>query len=81
MDVLTKEQRSFNISRIRSKNTKPELFIFQELEKLNISFEKHYSIYGKPDVVFPECNVAVFIDGEFWHGKYFRKILKALSVL
>ena len=74
MDRLTPEQRSFNMSRIRSKNTKPELFIFTELEKLGIAFEKHYSLPGKPDIAFVREKIAIFIDGEFWHGKYFAKI-------
>lgn len=74
MDRLTPEQRSFNMSRIRSKNTKPELFIFAELEKLGITFKKHYSLPGKPDIVFVKDKIAFFIDGEFWHGKYFAKI-------
>lgn len=79
MDRLTPEQRSFNMSRIRSKNTKPELFIFTELEKLGVTFEKHYCLPGKPDVVLVKEKIAVFIDGEFWHGKYLTKIKQRLT--
>lgn len=79
MDRLTPEQRSFNMSRIRSKNTKPELIVFTELEKLGITFKKHHSLPGKPDVVFIKGKIAVFIDGEFWHGKYFSKIKHRLT--
>lgn len=79
MDRLTKEQRSFNMSRIRSKNTKPETFVFEELGKLGIKFEKHFPIAGKPDIAFPDYKLAVFIDGEFWHGRYFSKIKYRLS--
>lgn len=79
MDVLTKEQRSFNMSRIRSKNTKPELFVFAELEKLKIEFEKHSGLPGKPDVVFHDKKIALFIDGEYWHGRYLSKIKYRLS--
>lgn len=71
MDVHTKEQRSYNMSRVRSKNTKPELIAFSVLKSRGIPFRKHFSIVGKPDVVLPASNVAVFIDGEFWHGKDF----------
>lgn len=78
-DVLTPEQRSLNMSRIRSKNTKPELFVFAELEKLGYIFEKHAALPGKPDIVFPEKKVAIFIDGEFWHGRYFSKIKHRLT--
>src|SRR5947199_1851773 len=78
-DVLTPEQRSFNMSRIRSKNTKPVLLVFAELEKLGYIFEKHAMLPGKPDIAFPKKKVAVFIDGEFWHGRYFTKIKYRLT--
>lgn len=80
MDVHTKEQRSYNMSRVKSENTKPEKVMFCKLEELNIKFEKHYSVYGKPDIAFPEKKVAVFIDGEFWHGKDFKTWKDKLSV-
>lgn len=79
MDVLTPGQRSFNMSQIKSKNTKPELLIFEALKKKKIKFKKHFSIAGKPDVAFPKEKIAVFIDGEFWHGRYFSKIKSKLS--
>ncbi len=69
MDIKTKEQRSYNMSRIRSENTKPEKLMFQLLEKIGCKFKKHYPVIGKPDIAFPEYKVAVFINGEFWHGK------------
>lgn len=75
MDKLTKDRRSWNMSRVKSKNTKPELLMFKMLKERGIKFEKHYSIFGTPDIAFPENKLAVFIDGEFWHGKDF-KILK-----
>ncbi|MCR4305681.1 MAG: very short patch repair endonuclease [Candidatus Daviesbacteria bacterium] len=71
-DVHTKEQRSYNMSRIRSKNTKPETIIFELLRLKKIRFRKHYPIPGKPDIAFPKLKIAVFIDGEFWHGKDFN---------
>jgi len=73
MDRHTPEQRSFNMSQVRSKNTKPEVFVFSVLDKLKIKYKKHYSISGKPDIAFPKQKVAVFINGEFWHGRYFHK--------
>lgn len=72
MDRITKKQRSFNMSQVKSENTKPELFVFSILDKFDIKYEKHFQIYGKPDIAFPELKVAVFINGEFWHGRKFN---------
>lgn len=79
MDVHTKAQRSYNMSRIKSENTKPELVMFKMLEREECEFEKHYPIAGKPDIVFPDCKVAIFIDGEFWHGKDFKLTKRTMS--
>lgn len=76
-DVLTKTQRSFNMSRIRSENTNPEIKFRDFLHSYGIkSFKMHPSeITGKPDFYFPKEKMAIFIDGCFWHGckKCFRK--------
>jgi len=72
-DVMTPEQRSFIMSRIKGKNTKPETVMFEALEALGLTFEKHYKLLGNPDIVFPGEKVAVFIDGDFWHGRDFLK--------
>lgn len=72
-DVHTNEQRSYNMSRVKSKNTKPELLIFNLLEQSGVNFSRHYNILGKPDVVCVEQMLAIFIDGEFWHGRNFSK--------
>jgi len=68
-DVLTKKQRSYNMSQIRSKNTEPELTLRKLLSKNKISgYRLHYKkILGKPDIVFPRKKLAIFIDGCFWH--------------
>lgn len=79
MDVHTKEQRSYNMSQVKSENTKPEKILFNLLEELKINFEKHYPVVGKPDIAFPEKKIAVFVDGEFWHGKDFCKWKDKLS--
>lgn len=79
MDVHTKEQRSYNMSRIPSKNTKPELLLFKSLRKAGLKFKKHYPITGKPDAVFPNEKLAVFVDGEYWHGKDFDQWKNRLS--
>lgn len=73
MDRLTVKQRSKNMSRVKSKNTGPELFIFNELDKMKIFYQKHFNIPGKPDIAFPDKKITVFINGEFWHGRNFNK--------
>jgi len=59
------------MSQIKSENTKPELFFFSALDKLKIKYKKHYNLPGKPDIAFPKKKIAVFINGEFWHGRKF----------
>jgi len=67
-DVLTKEQRSYNMSRIRAKDTKAEMKLRKLLRQKGIrSYRLHYDLVGKPDIVFPKRKVAVFVDGCFWH--------------
>jgi len=68
VDVLTKKQRSYNMSQIKGRDTKPEL----SLQKLLFGkgargYRVHYKLTGKPDIVFPSRKVAIFIDGCFWH--------------
>ncbi len=79
MDVHTKQQRSYNMSRVKSKNTKPEIIMFSLLKQNGYSFKKHFKIFGRPDIVFPKAKVAVFVDGEFWHGRKFKKTSDEMS--
>jgi len=68
-DNLSKEQRSFTMSRIRSKNTAPEMKIRQMVHSRGLRFRKHVaSLPGCPDLVFSTARVVVFVDGDFWHG-------------
>ena len=68
-DVLTPEQRRFNISRIRGKNTKPEMVLRRALHALGFRFRLHRSdLPGCPDLVFPRLRAVVFVNGCFWHG-------------
>ncbi|MDD5135618.1 MAG: very short patch repair endonuclease [Phycisphaerae bacterium] len=79
MDTFTKKKRSEIMSKIRSKNTKAELIIFKELRKKGIYFQKHYkNAVGKPDIALPRKKIAIFIDGDFWHGYRFNKIKNKL---
>ncbi|MFA5135866.1 MAG: very short patch repair endonuclease [Patescibacteria group bacterium] len=80
MDRHTPTQRSYNMSRIKSKNTKPELLVFRLLKERGYKFSKHAKIItGKPDIVFRKHRVVVFVDGEFWHGKNFQRWKSKLS--
>ena len=67
-DVMTPEQRSRCMSRIKSKNTKPEIRLRKALWKKGLRYRIHYNLPGKPDIVFVSGRVAVFVDGCFWHG-------------
>lgn len=67
-DVLNKNQRSYNMSQIKAKNTSPEVKLRKALYQNGLrGYKIHYSLYGKPDVVFTKYKLAVFIDGCFWH--------------
>lgn len=68
-DNLTKEQRSFTMSRIRSKNTAPEMKIRRLVHSRGLRFRKHVGrLPGCPDLVFSTARVVVFVEGDFWHG-------------
>ena len=66
------------MSKIRDKNTKPEIKIRKELWKKGYKgFRTHYKLPGKPDIVFSKKKVIIFIDGDFWHG-YSWKVLRKI---
>lgn len=68
MDRLTPEKRSWNMSRIRSKDTKPEITVRKWLYNNGYRYRIHYEkIPGKPDIVFPGKKTVIFIHGCFWH--------------
>lgn len=55
---------------IRSKNSKAERVVFSYLRREGVYFQKHYKrVAGKPDIALPRKKKAVFIDGDFWHGR------------
>lgn len=67
-DVMTSLQRSKLMSRIKGKNTKPELKLRKALWAAGKRYRLHYRIGKiKPDIVFLKSHVAIFIDGCFWH--------------
>jgi DNA mismatch endonuclease (patch repair protein) len=68
-DIMSPEKRSEVMSRIKGKNTGPELVIFTLLKQKGINFDTHVKdLPGRPDIVFYQARVAVFLDGSFWHG-------------
>ena len=68
------------MSAVKSKNTKPEILLGKAMWKKGLRYRKHYKIPGKPDFVFVSKKVAVFCDGDFWHGNNWRlRGLKSLD--
>ncbi|MEW8692905.1 MAG: very short patch repair endonuclease [Candidatus Thiodiazotropha endolucinida] len=67
MDILNPDQRSRCMSRIRGKNTKPELKLRKALWAVGLRYRLKNQLPGRPDIVFPGKKVAIFIDGCFWH--------------
>ena len=75
-DVHSAEKRSYNMSRIRSKDTKPELVVRKILHAKGFRYRLHpKGMPGKPDIVLPKYRTVIFVHGCFWHGhegcKYF----------
>jgi len=75
-DVHSKEVRSYNMSQIKGKNTKPELIVRSFLHQNGFRYRLHSKdLPGKPDIVLKKYKTVVFIHGCFWHGhkgcKYF----------
>ncbi len=68
-DRITKEQRSKNMSHIRSKDTSIELKVRKYLFSLGYRYRVNYKkLPGKPDIVFTKKKIAIFIHGCYWHG-------------
>ena len=67
-DTHTKEIRSYNMSRIKGKDTKPEVLVRQFLFSKGLRFRKNDNRYpGHPDIVLPKYNTIIFVHGCFWH--------------
>ena len=68
MDKITPEQRSYTMSRIRSKDTKPEMLVRRHLHALGFRYRLHSSkLPGHPDIVLPKWHTVIFVNGCFWH--------------
>ena len=68
-DTRSQTQRSYNMSRIRGKNTKPEILVRKGLHARGFRFRLHNKkLPGSPDIVLPKYGVAIMVNGCFWHG-------------
>lgn len=68
-DVLTPEQRRLNMSRIRGRDTKPEMLIRRGLHACGLRYRlQDRNLPGRPDLVFPKYRAVILIHGCFWHG-------------
>jgi DNA mismatch endonuclease (patch repair protein) len=68
-DVHEPHIRSYNMSQIRSKNTKPEMLVRKFLHACGFRFRLHAKdLPGKPDLVLPKFKTVIFVHGCFWHG-------------
>jgi len=76
MDVHNKATRSYNMSRIKGKNTNPEMLVRKFLFANGFRYRLNVkTLPGKPDIVLPKYKTVIFVNGCFWHGhkdcKYF----------
>lgn len=80
MDVLTKEQRRKNMQRIKGKNTSIEVRLCKALWQKGYHYRKNYKeLPGSPDIVLTKYKIAIFCDGEFFHGKDWDKLKARLE--
>ena len=77
MDNLTPERRSWNMSRVHSKNTKPEEAVRKALFAAGFRNRKNDKrLPGKPDIVLPKYKTVIFVNGCFWHNHACRKNIR-----
>jgi len=68
VDIISEERRSWNMSRIRGKDTTPEIIVRSMLHRMGYRFRLHRKdLPGKPDIVLPKYNTVIFVHGCFWH--------------
>lgn len=76
-EKFSKDVRSKIMSKIRSKDTSPELLLRKALWNAGLKgYRVHYRISGRPDIVFVRKRVAIFVDGDFWHGYLWKRLHK-----
>ena len=68
-DVHSKQTRSYNMSQIKGKNTKPEMLVRKFLFSKGFRYKLHVNnLPGRPDIVLPKYDTVIFVHGCFWHG-------------
>jgi DNA mismatch endonuclease (patch repair protein) len=60
------------MSAVRNHDTGPELLLRRALHRRGLRYRLRYPLPGRPDVVFPAARLAIFVDGDFWHGNTWR---------
>ena len=81
VDIFTSQKRSEIMSKIKSKNSKAELVLRKALYSLGIRYRIHSSgIIGKPDIAIKKYKLAIFIDGDWWHGRNYDKEYKKYPI-
>jgi DNA mismatch endonuclease (patch repair protein) len=79
-DIMSAEKRSAVMARIKGKDTGPEKQMAAALAEHGLSWESHArDLPGRPDFVFREQRIAIFVDGDFWHGWRFPQWRSKLS--
>lgn len=80
MDNLTKAQRHKNMKNIKSQNTKIEVMLCKALWNKGYRYRKNYrELPGKPDIVLTKYKIAIFCDGEFFHGRNWNDQKKRIA--
>lgn len=79
-DIFTKEKRSWVMSQIKSTNTNIDNIMNRILEDAGPEFKRYPAMFGNPDFIVPSKRIAIFCDGDFWHGyNYLKKGKKPSS--
>ncbi len=74
MDIFTSEQRHKTMSAIHSKDTKIEIQLRKALWNKGIRYRKNFKVFEcHPDIVITKYKIAIFCDGDFWHGKILQE--------
>jgi len=74
MEIHIKEQRRKNMQAVKSSGSKIEIILAKALWNLGYRYRKNdKNVFGKPDLVLKKHKLAIFVDGEFWHGKDWQK--------
>ncbi len=71
-DIFTREKRSEIMRRVKNSNTNIEILLRKELFKRGYRYRVKNKLFGKPDFVLVNKKIAIFCDGDFWHGKNYK---------